>query len=96
MQICARPREAAKRNRRYNVPMRVARGKVVGNTVVLDERSALSEPLVEGQSVTVYIDEDGWKLDEASTQELVEAMAECDRGDVVSVEEVLASLPPRE
>lgn len=74
--------------------MRVARGKVVGNTVVLDE------PLPDGRSldgtpVTVYLEEDGWVLDEASTQELIEAMAEADRGDVVSAEEVLASLPPR-
>ena len=75
--------------------MRIARGKVVGNTVVLDEPSPSSEPLREGQSVTVYIDEDGWTLDEASTKELLEAMAECDRGEFVSAEEVFAPLPPR-
>ena len=76
--------------------MRIVRGKVVGNTVVLDQPSALTEPLVEGQSVTVYIDEDGWALDDASTRELVEAMAECDRGEFVTVEEAFASLPPRQ
>lgn len=74
--------------------MRVARGKVVGNTVVLDE------PLPEGQSfegspVTVYLEEDGWVLDESRTQELLEAVAECERGEVVSAEEVFAGLPPR-
>jgi hypothetical protein len=79
---------------RYNVPMRIARGKVVGNTVVLEDPSS-GEPMHEGQSVTVYIDEDGWTLDEASTQELLEAMAECDRGEFVSAEEVFASLPTR-
>jgi predicted transcriptional regulator len=35
-------------------------------------------------------------LDEESTSELVEAMAECDRGEVVSADEVFAALPPRE
>ena len=34
-------------------------------------------------------------LDEASTQELLEAMAKCDRGEFVTAEEVFASLPPR-
>ena len=74
--------------------MRIARGKVVGNTVVLEDVAA-DEPLVEGQSVTVYIDEDGWELDEASKRELLEAMAECDRGETISAEEVFAALPPR-
>ena len=74
--------------------MRIARGKVVGNTVVLED-VAPKKPLVEGQSVTVYIDEDGWELDEAQTRELVDAMAECDRGETVSAEDVLAALPPR-
>lgn len=79
----------------YNGPMRVARGKVFGNTVVLEDEQPSSAPLVEGQSFTVYIDEDGWKLDEASTRDLLDAMAECDRGEVVSAEEVFAALPPR-
>lgn len=42
---------------------------MVGNTVVLEE-VAPKVPLPEGQSVTVYIDEDGWELDEADTREL--------------------------
>ena len=57
---------------------------------VVLEPSVSGEPIVDGQSVTVYIDEDGWTLDEASTRELVEAMAECDRGEVVTAEEVFA------
>jgi hypothetical protein len=74
--------------------MRVARGKVVGNTVVLDEPLPEGRSL-EGSPVTVYLEEDGWTVDEATTQALLEAMAEADRGEVVGAEEVLASLPPR-
>ena len=74
--------------------MRVAGGKVVGNSVVLEEVRD-GKPPVEGQSVTVYIDEDGWELDEADTRELLEAMAECDRGETVSADEVFAGLAPR-
>lgn len=51
----------------------------------------------EGRRVTLVIeDEDGWVLDEESTSELLDAMAECDRGEVVSAEEVFAALPPRQ
>lgn len=74
--------------------MRVARGKVVGNTVVLDEPLPEGRSL-EGSPVTVYLEEDGWVLDDASTQELLEAIAEAERGEVVSAEEVFAGLPPR-
>jgi hypothetical protein len=74
--------------------MRVAVGRVRAGQVVVDSGG---EPLPEGQRVTLVIeDEDGWELDEASTRELIEAMAECDRGEVVSAEEVFAALPPRE
>lgn len=78
----------------YTSGMRIARGKVVGNTVVLEGEQS-GAPLAEGQSVTVYIDEDGWELDEARTQELLDAMAEGDRGETVSAKEVFAALPPR-
>ena len=74
--------------------MRVARGKVVGNAVVLEEIRG-GKPPADGQSVTVYIDEDGWELDEAHTRELLDAMAECDRGETVGADEVFAGLPPR-
>jgi hypothetical protein len=73
--------------------MHIAKGKVVGNTVVLEEVHP-GKPLVQGASVTVYIDE-GWELDRDSTRELLEAMAACDRGEAVDVEEVFAALPPR-
>lgn len=68
---------------------------MVGKTVVLEDVVA-DPPLVEGQTVTVYIDEDGWELDEASKRDLLEAMAECERGETVSADEVFAALPPRE
>lgn len=71
--------------------MRVASGKVVGNTVVVE-----GEPLPEGRHVLVYLEDhaDGWALDESSTQELREAIAEADKGDFVSPEEFWASVPP--
>lgn len=73
--------------------MRVATGRIVHGQVVLENGGP---PLPEGQRVTLVIqDDEGWALDEASTRELVDAMAECDRGEVVSAEEVFAALPPR-
>ncbi len=73
--------------------MRVVRGRVVGKTVVLDEA------LPEGAEVEVREaparDADGWTLDEASWRELEAAMAEADRGELVSAEAVLAELKTR-
>jgi hypothetical protein len=74
--------------------MRVAKGKVVGNTVVFDEPLPAGASL-EGTSVTVYLEEDGWVVDKADTEELLAAIAEADRGEVVGADEVFASLPPR-
>lgn len=74
--------------------MKVAVGRVRAGQVVVDGEG---EPLPEGQRVTLVIeDEDGWELDEASTRELIEAMAECDRGEVESAAtEALSSSPAR-
>ncbi|MFZ5468029.1 MAG: hypothetical protein ACOZIN_01220 [Myxococcota bacterium] len=48
--------------------MRVARGKVVGSTVVVE-----GEPLPEGSHVTVWADdEEGFELDAESLDELAE------------------------
>ncbi|MBL8915605.1 MAG: hypothetical protein JNM17_33210 [Archangium sp.] len=55
--------------------MRVARGKVVGNTVVLE-----GEPLPGGI--------DGFELDEQSQHTLMEADAAIDRGEGISAEEL--------
>jgi hypothetical protein len=74
--------------------MRVAVGRVRAGQVVVEDDG---DPLPEGSRVTLVIeDEDGWVLDEESTCELLEAMAECDRDEVVSADEVFAALPPRQ
>lgn len=64
--------------------MRVARGKVVGNTIVLEESGRKVTP-PDGTAVTVYVDE-AWDLDEASWKELDEARAAIDRGELVTDE----------
>ena len=64
--------------------MRVARGKVIGNTVVLD-----GEPLPEGSAVTVWVDEPGgFELDDASLDDLSAADLACERGEGLTVEEL--------
>ena len=68
--------------------VRFARGKVVGNTVVLEE------PLPDGAQVTVVAGaDDAWELDEQSTSELLQAVAAADRGELVDYASVLARLP---
>lgn len=74
--------------------MRVVKGKVVGNTVVLDE------VLPEGSAVDVVVrdtgdDEGGIYVDEATEEELFQAMAEAETEEGISVEEAFARLPPR-
>ena len=69
--------------------MRV-RGKVVGNVVVLEK------PMPEGTEVEVVTaDEGGVYVDEATEEELAQAMKEADTEEGVSVEEAFARLPPR-
>jgi hypothetical protein len=69
--------------------MRV-RGKVVGNVVVLEES------MPEGTEVEVVTaDEGGVYVDEATEEELAQAMKEADTEEGVSVEEAFARLPPR-
>ena len=75
--------------------MRVAKGKVVGNTVVLEGEILPRGQSLEGSQVTVYLDEGGRTLDEPRTRELLEAIAECDRGEVSDADRVFAALPPR-
>ena len=68
--------------------MRFARGKVVGNTVVLEE------PLPDGAQVTVVAGaDDPWELDEQSVSDLAEAVAAADRGELVDYASVVARLP---
>lgn len=68
--------------------MRVARGKVIGKTVVVE-----GEPLPEGSYVTVWADEgDGFELDDESLDDLAEADAACERGEGISPEQLLERL----
>jgi hypothetical protein len=60
--------------------MRFARGKVVGNTIVF-EKDAMPTEVQQGSDVTVFFDEAGWELDEASWRELDEARAAIRRGE---------------
>ena len=68
--------------------MRV-RGKVVGNVVVLEE------PMPEGTEVEVLTADEGVYVDQATEEELAQAMKEADTEEGVSVEEAFARLPPR-
>ena len=69
--------------------MRVARGKVVGGQVIVE-----GQPLPEGSSVMVYLDDeaDGFHLDEDSIRELLAAQADIRKGNFVSGEDVLREL----
>ena len=60
--------------------MRIISGKVVDGKVVIE-----GEPLVEGSKVTVLAeaDEDTFQLNDAQEKELLEAIADADRGDLV-------------
>jgi len=72
--------------------MKIATGKVVGGKVVLEGAS-----FEEGTSVTVLArDEDGGvTLTPDEEAELLLAIAEANRGETVSAEEVLAKLARR-
>jgi phosphoribosyl-ATP pyrophosphohydrolase len=72
--------------------MKVATGKVVGGKVILDGVS-----LEEGAVVTVLAtdDEGRFQLTPEQEQELLHSIAEADRGETVSAEEVLAKLAQR-
>jgi hypothetical protein len=72
--------------------MKVATGKVVEGKVVLEGVS-----LEEGTSVTLLAkdDEVGFALTPEREQDLLLSIAEADRGETVSAEEVLARLARR-
>ena len=76
----------------YPLRMKMATGKVVGGKMVLDGVS-----LNEGSSVTVLAndDEGSFDLTPDQEQELLLSLAEVDRGETVSAEEVLAKLARR-
>jgi hypothetical protein len=72
--------------------MKIATGKVVGGKVVLEGAT-----FEDGASVTVLArdGEDGVTLTPEEEAELLLAIAEADRGETVSAEEVLAKLARR-
>ena len=65
--------------------MKVATGKVVGGKVVLE-----GEPLTEGSVVTVVARDDEATFDVSPEEEraLLEAIAQADRGQVISWEDL--------
>ena len=69
--------------------MRVATGRVVGGKVVLE-----GEPWAEGSVVTVVATDDEETFDVSPEEEgaLLEAIAQADRGQVVSWEELREQL----
>ena len=79
-------------NRSILRDMKVATGKVVGGKVVLEGVS-----LEEGTSVTVLANDDeaGFELTPEQEAELMLSIAEADRRETVSAEEVLAKLARR-
>ena len=70
--------------------MQVTTGTVVDGKIVLE-----GVPLPEGATVTVVTRgaDEGFLLTPEQEEELLAAMAEIDRGEVVSLEALLASLP---
>ena len=72
--------------------MKIATGKVVGGKVVVD-----GMPLDEGASVTVLArdGENGFTLSPEEETELLLSIAEADRGETISAEELLAKIARR-
>ena len=72
--------------------MKIATGKVIGGKVVID-----GAPLEEGVSVTVLARdaENGFTLSPEEEAELLLSIAEADRGETISAEEVLQKLARR-
>jgi hypothetical protein len=71
--------------------MSIATGVIRDGQLVIEGEGA---PLPEGRRFTLVIDDEekGFNLDEESQRELLEAMAEIERGDFVTKEQVLAEL----
>lgn len=69
--------------------MLITSGRVVSGKIVVD-----GEPLPDGAVVTVLAREadETFELDAAAEAELLESIAEGDRGETVPVEEVLRAL----
>jgi hypothetical protein len=70
--------------------MQVATGTVVNGRIVIE-----GVPLAEGSKVTVVARgaDEGFTLTEAEEDELLASLAEIDRGECMTLEELRASLP---
>lgn len=70
--------------------MQVATGTVVNGKIVLE-----GVPLAEGAKVTVVTRgaDEGFSLTAAQEEELVQSLAEIERGEFLTLEELLGSLP---
>ena len=76
-------------SRRYNLNMRITKGKVIDGQIVVE-----GESLTEGSVVTVLVsDERTFTLSQEEETALLEAIAEADRGDLLDAEDVLKRLP---
>jgi hypothetical protein len=71
----------------------ITSGKVVAGKIVID-----GDPLPDGTTVTVLAREgdESFELDAAAEAELLESMAQGDRGETIPAEEVLRTLRNRE
>jgi hypothetical protein len=72
--------------------MQMASGKVVDGRVELDGE------LPEGASVTVIArdDDETFEADPATEKMLLDAIAQCERGDTISLKQLLSELPRQE
>ena len=71
--------------------MRIAKGKVVGDHIVVE-----GEPLADGASVTIlYADEPAFELSDDDEADLLQAIAEADRGETLDANQVLSRLRRR-
>lgn len=73
--------------------MRITSGRVVSGKIIID-----GEPLPDGAIVTVLAREadETFELDPAAEAELLDSLAEGDRGETIPADEVLRTLRNRE
>jgi hypothetical protein len=73
--------------------VRIEKGRVVGGRIVVDDEKLA---LAEGTVVTILVkepeDEESVVLTVEQEQELIESIAEADRGELVPIEEVFADV----
>ncbi len=71
--------------------MRITMGKVVGGQIVVE-----GEPLKEGSTVTILFPEERtFELNEVDEAALLAAIAEADRGEGLSADDVLSQVRKR-